>query len=220
MAALRRGLALIEAAVSYTVAGAALVTPGALAWSTPCARWNVETLLDHVGDSMAVLGEAIATARIGYPAVAGGVFDVPGTNRLPSTGRWGITCRPARRDPVSRLRYQAAELLRTCAGAAPRDRQVAVGDRHLPASTVALSSALELSVHGWDLHAACGASRPIPPVLAAILLPLAPLLITDQTRPGLFADPVRVPGSAGPGDRLVAFLGRHPYRGVAGPPGV
>jgi hypothetical protein len=42
------------------------------------------------------------------------------------------------------------------------------------------------------------------------LLPIAPLLITPGTRPGLFADPVRLPGPAGPGDQLIAFLGRHP----------
>jgi hypothetical protein len=42
------------------------------------------------------------------------------------------------------------------------------------------------------------------------LLPVVPLLITPGTRPGLFADPVRLPGPAGPGDQLVAFLGRRP----------
>jgi len=42
------------------------------------------------------------------------------------------------------------------------------------------------------------------------LLPIAPLLITPGTRPGLFADPVRLTGPASPGDRLVAFLGRQP----------
>jgi hypothetical protein len=42
------------------------------------------------------------------------------------------------------------------------------------------------------------------------MLPVAPLLVTPATRPGLFADPVPAPGQSGPGDRLVAFLGRHP----------
>jgi len=52
--------------------------------------------------------------------------------------------------------------------------------------------------------------EPVPPGLAAVLLPLAPLLNTPGTRPGLFADPVRLPGPACPGDQLVAFLGRQP----------
>jgi hypothetical protein len=46
--------------------------------------------------------------------------------------------------------------------------------------------------------------------LASALLPAAALLITPRTRPGLFADPVRLPGSACPGDQFLAFLGRQP----------
>jgi hypothetical protein len=51
------------------------------------------------------------------------------------------------------------------------------------------------------------------------LLPIAPLLITPATRPGLFADPVRLPGPASPGDQLVAFLGRQPSPPAAPGPG-
>jgi hypothetical protein len=73
------------------------------------------------------------------------------------------------------------------------------------------------------LLAACAAAgpagRPVPPGLAAVLLPIAPLLVTPGTRPGLFADPVRLPGPAGPGDQLVAFLGRRPRLPAAPWPG-
>jgi hypothetical protein len=75
---------------------------------------------------------------------------------------------------------------------------------------VALAAAIEISAHGWDIWVACGAGRPVPPGLAAVLLPVAPLLITPGVRPGLFAAPVRLPGPACPGDQLVAFLGRQP----------
>ena len=57
---------------------------------------------------------------------------------------------------------------------------------------VAVTGAIEITVHGWDISVACGARRPVPPGLATILLPIAPLLITPGTRPGLFADPVRL----------------------------
>jgi RNA polymerase sigma-70 factor (ECF subfamily) len=49
-----------------------------------------------------------------------------------------------------------------------------------------------------------------PPGLAAVLLPVAAMLITPHTRPGLFAGPVRLPAPACAGDQLVAFTGRQP----------
>jgi hypothetical protein len=85
---------------------------------------------------------------------------------------------------------------------------------------VAVTGAIEITVHGWDIFVACGAARPGAPGLAAVLLPITPLVITPGTRPGLFADPVRLPGSVGPGDQLIAFLGRHPrLRAAPGPAG-
>ena len=59
---------------------------------------------------------------------------------------------------------------------------------------VAVTGAIEIAVHGWDISVACGARRPVPPGLAAVLAPIAPLLITPRTRPGLFAGPVWLPG--------------------------
>jgi hypothetical protein len=82
---------------------------------------------------------------------------------------------------------------------------------------VAVTGAIEITVHGWDILAACGGARPVPRDLAAVLLPTAPLLITPGTRPGLFAGPVQLPGPAGSGDKLIAFLGRHPR--LQAPPG-
>jgi uncharacterized protein (TIGR03086 family) len=191
VAPLSRGRELLESAVSYALAGAGMVTPQLLPHPTPCPGWDLETLLDHLSDSIGVLHEAIATGGVS-PGPA------PGYDRPPG------------RDPVARLRGQAARLLGACAAAGPAERRVAIGDRALTAPMVAVTGAIEITVHGWDIWVACGARRPVPPGLAAVLLPIAPLLITPGTRPGLFADPVRLPGPACPGDQLVAFLGRQP----------
>jgi hypothetical protein len=86
-------------------------------------------------------------------------------------------------------------------------------------SIVAVTGAIEITVHGWDISVACGAPRPVPSGLAAVLLPIAPLLIHPGTRPGLFADPVRLAGPACPGDQLVAFLGREPQPATVLRPG-
>jgi uncharacterized protein (TIGR03086 family) len=195
VAALSRGRELLEAAVSYALASAALGTPQLLRRPTPCQGWDLETLLDHLSDSIGVLHEAVTAGEVSASAAP------PGHPR------------PAP-DPVARLRGQAARLLTACAVAGPAGRLVAIGDRELTASMAALTGAIEITVHGWDIAVACGASRPVPPGLAALLLPVAPLLITPGTRPGLFADPVQLPAPASHSDQLVAFLGRRPH-----PPG-
>jgi uncharacterized protein (TIGR03086 family) len=190
MAPLTRGLQLLAAAVRYALAGAGLVTPALLSCPTPCAEWDLEVLLNHVSDSAGVLHQAITAGCAGL---------VP----APGDGPPGL-------DPVRGLYRQTTRLLATCAAAGPAPRLVAIGDRELTTDMVALAGSLEITVHGWDISVACGARRPVPPGLAAILLPLAPLLITPATRPGLFADPVPVTAQASPGDQLVAFLGRRP----------
>lgn len=187
MIPLSGGRELLEAAVSYALAGAAMATPPLLARPTPCPGWDLGTLLDHLEDSADVLRQAISTAG----------------KAPPHPGRGA--------DPVARLRGQTARLLAACAVARPDGRLVAIGDRELTASMVAVTGAIEITVHGWDIFAACGAIRPVPPGLATALLSAAALLVTPRTRPGLFAAPVRLPSPAcPPGDQLIAFLGRRP----------
>jgi uncharacterized protein (TIGR03086 family) len=196
--ALSREQELLDAAVRYALAGAALVTPPLLSRPTPCPAWDLALLLDHLSDSIGVLHEALATGGVGVCAAPGPSEPGP--------------------DAVARLRGQTARLLAACATGGPAGRLVTIGDRALTRRMVALTGAIEIAVHGWDIVVACGACRPVPPSLAAILLPIAELLITPATRPGLFAGPVRLPGPACPGDQLVAFLGRQPRLAVAPEP--
>lgn len=191
MAPLTRGLDLLESAVCYGLAGARLVTPQHLTRPTPCCGWDVEMLLYHLSDSIETLNEAMATGHIdlGHPHGPGG----------------------PEADAVSILRRRAAMLLSTCSAGGADDRRVAIGERELTQSKVALAGAIEVTIHGWDISASCGAFRPIPPVLAAVLLPIAPLFIPPGARRGLFAEAIQLPGpAADPGDQLVAFLGRQP----------
>jgi uncharacterized protein (TIGR03086 family) len=182
--------------VSYALTEATLVTPQLLSGPTPCPGWDLETLLDHVVDSIRVLHEAIATG--GFSASA-----APGASRRP--------------DPVARLHIHTAGLLAADAAPGSAERAVSIDDRELTASLVAIAGAIEIAVHGWDISVACGGARVIPSNLAVLLLPIAPLLITAETRSGLFADPVRLARPACPGDELVAFLGRQPR--LLAPPG-
>ena len=193
MATLTAGRGLLGHAVSYALASAGQATPQLLPLPTPCDAWDLRTLLLHVSDSLAVLSEAMRAHHI---ALAPPPCDEPSADA----------------DPLTRLRRQARDLLGACAAGA-EERLVAIADRELTTSMVAAAGAIEIAVHGWDISVACGIRRPIPPDLAAELLPLAPLLIPRATRAGLFADPIPAPESAGPSDRLIAFLGRRPRPG-------
>ena len=189
------GRELLDAAVSYALAGAAIATPAQLSRPTPCTSWDLQTLLDHLSDSIGELTDLIGNAGTAAPAAP--------------PGPW------PEGDPTARLRGQAARLRAACAAPRAATRLVAIGDREITASMVALTGAIEITVHGWDIFSACGTYRAVPPGLASALLPAAALLATPRTRPGLFADPVRLPGPSCPGDQLVAFLGRQPHSPAA-----
>jgi uncharacterized protein (TIGR03086 family) len=186
MAAPSRGLVALESAVSYALDGAALVTASLLGSPTPCAGWTLGALLTHLDASMAELSQVVAGRR----GAAEPGHDGP--------------------DPVARLRGHAAGLMAACGAAGPAGGRVPLGDRELTVSMVVMTAAMEVAGHGWDIFAACGAARPVPPRLATVLLTVAPLLIPPEARPGLFGPPVPLRGPAGPGDHLVAFLGRQP----------
>jgi uncharacterized protein (TIGR03086 family) len=191
MATLTAAPGVLGHAVSYALASAGHATPQLLPLATPCEGWDLRTLLLHVSDSLGVLTGALRAGQVGLG---------PPPAPEPTAGA----------DPVACLRRRARDLLGACAAAGAEERLVAIADRELTASMVTAAGAIEIAVHGWDISVACGIRRPVPPGLAAELLPLAPLLIPRATRAGLFADPVPVPEPACPGDRLIAFLGRRP----------
>lgn len=191
---LAEGPELLKPALDYALAGVACAAPSRPPLPTPCQGWDLETLLNHLSDSLAAVQEVIDSAA--------------------------VTPRPAAPDPVpdpgpdcglaARLRSQAARLRAACATAGPPGRLAAIGDREITVGMVMVTAAIEVAVHGWDIFAACGAGRPVPAGLAAPLLAAAPILITPRTRPGLFADPVRLSRPASAGDQLIAYLGRQP----------
>jgi uncharacterized protein (TIGR03086 family) len=214
---------LLAGAISYTLGVCALVRPGDMTLPTPCADWDLATLLAHLSASMADLETAIRT----------GTLDL---EHSPES---------AAGDPVETLRDQAAQLLCTVYGHDSAVRFVAVAGLPVPVGLVACTGAVEIAVHGWDVSAARSAAPavmrpqspkapksprdlknsrepkylvgperpvgpipPIPAVLATRMLRVGPLVVAG--REGLFAGPVEVPAQATPGDRLVGFLGRDP----------
>jgi uncharacterized protein (TIGR03086 family) len=193
---------LLVHAVRYALTAARLVTPAYLPLPTPCAGWDLRTLLHHLGDSMDALSEGLYTG-----------FVQPGTD--PRDDGRGDGDSDADGDgnepgPVSGLAERAGTLLCACAAAGSAENRVAIGDRDLTTSLITMTGAVEIAVHGWDISVTCGGPRTFPPGLASDLLPIAALLAPPGLREGLFAAPVTVPEPSCPTDRLVAFLGRPP----------
>jgi uncharacterized protein (TIGR03086 family) len=188
-AALIGAIALLERAINYTLGSLDVVTSEALSRATPCQDWDLRALLAHMSDSLAALHEATDRGSVDLDASAEG-------------GDPAV-------DPVITLRNRACRLLGARTNARGQD-VIAIAGCSLTTSVVTSIGAVEVAVHGWDIAQACGRHRPIPCALAEEMLQLSPLFVTDADRPARFAAPVDVPPLASPGDRLIAFLGRHP----------
>lgn len=168
-------------AVDYLLGGLRCARGAALSLPTPCAGWDLRTLLAHVDDSLGALAEAAGTGRVTLEAV-------PGCGHVDDLGE------------------RARALPAAWAGVST----VTIGGVPVEPDLVIAAGAIELAVHGWDVAAACGARRPIPDELALALWRVAPALVTEADRPWRFAEPVPVSEGSGAGDRLLAFLGRVP----------
>jgi uncharacterized protein (TIGR03086 family) len=191
-----RSVAVLDSAVSWTHSCLQLVRTAPLDNRTPCHDWDLEQLLVHMDESLAAIAEA---AQLGHVALE------------------ALGARPQVRDPgklVDRITQRACQTQ-----AAWRQRvtsaPVGVGDLTLGRDTIALVSALEIAVHGWDVACAAGHQRPLPEDLAGRLYDVALAVVTPDERGRRFAPVVPVPSSASTSTRLLAHLGR----AIADPPG-
>jgi uncharacterized protein (TIGR03083 family) len=207
---------LLDCAVRYALSAARHATPQRLTMATPCAGWDLGTLLVHLGDSFDALAEALSARSIdpcggpsGGPSGTEGSAGAPSGPETPVCGAPGDGA-AAGAELITGLAGSAAVLLWACAEVRTGQEPVAVGDWQLTTSVVAITGAIEVAVHGWDISVSCGDRRPVPSRLATELLPYAALLVPRRARAGLFAEPVVVPRRTSAGGRLVAFLGRQP----------
>lgn len=187
------GVELLDRAIAYARGSLALVTDDLMSAPTPCAGWDLRALLTHMDDSLVSLHEAGSVRRVRV--------DVP----------------PAAPDDiVVSLRTRACQLLAewtadwATGAVGGESRDVLVDGRPVTSPVLTSAGALEVVVHGWDVAVSCGVPRPIPDDLAAALLRLSPVLVTDADRPARFGPELTAPPGASSGERLLAFLGRDP----------
>jgi uncharacterized protein (TIGR03086 family) len=185
-------VALLERSIAYTLGSLQLVTEESMDRATPCRGWDLRQLLAHMNDALGTLQEAALDRHIAL---------APATGAAPDPES----------DPVAALCDRACRLLGAWARSGDPEG-IQIGGVSMAAGIVPAAGALEIAVHGWDVARACGRNRPIPPDLAEELLTCATLFVSDADRPARFAAPVELSAGAGPGERLLAFLGRDPRR--------
>jgi uncharacterized protein (TIGR03086 family) len=163
----------------------------ALAAPTPCERYTVGDLLDHVGDLTVAFTRA-ATKELGEPGAP-----PPGdATRLAPGWRERI---PADLEVLAAAwRHPAAWQGMTRAGGID-----------MPGEIAGVVAADELLVHGWDLARASGQDFDADPATVEAALGFY-AMFDDDSRGDAFAPAVDVPASAPALARVIAASGRDP----------
>jgi uncharacterized protein (TIGR03086 family) len=184
---------LLEAGFEWTGERVAQVRPDQLDLRTPCDKWDVRGLLNHLLGAM----DRIADTVEGKPRPPG--FDPDALAKIDRIGD----------DPLAAYRAGVDRALAVWHTEDVLDRSVEMPFGKAPASFAASISMTDAVVHGWDLSRAIGENADIPAELAGPMLEFAKNNIPDEIRGRAFAPPVPITDGS-PSDQLVAFLGRQP----------
>lgn len=171
---------LLDRSLAYQRGALSQVRVEHLCLTTPCRDWPLVALLAHMDDALDAYTQA-ATGRVS-PVRAQAV------------------------SPIDSIRDQACALLGWWLDHPPDEVEVA--DRRLPAQTLVAAAALEITLHGWDLHTTLGTPVEVPRELAGPLLSIAWELVGEDDRAGCFAPAVPPPPGASDARLLLAYLGR------------
>jgi uncharacterized protein (TIGR03086 family) len=192
-AALQGAVELLERSLGYTRVALSDVRPEHLDRPTPCAGWELRTLLAHMEDALDAFTEAAA-------------------------GRVRVDPVPPTSTRVDALCEKACALLGAWVAARPAP-YVEVGDLGLDAPVLVATAALEITLHGWDVGQTTGRRARVPEELAGALLGVAVATIDAGDRGRRFAPP-RPASTDAPADaRLLAWAGRAAPHQITGPPG-
>jgi uncharacterized protein (TIGR03086 family) len=184
----------LEPAVSRLKALLGGVSDEALAAPTPCPRWTVGALLDHV-TGLAAAFTAAAEKSTGAPGTSTPPPDASAERLDP---RWRETL-PARLDALAVAWRDPAAW----------DGMAEAGGVTMPAEVMGVVALNEVTIHGWDLARATGQPfEPDPGHLAAVTGLMSQG--SDDGAPGMFEPVVRVGDAAPVLDRAVGLSGRDP----------
>ncbi|MDO3700187.1 TIGR03086 family metal-binding protein [Micromonospora sp. C28SCA-DRY-2] len=169
------------------------VTDDQLTSPTPCARWMVGDLLDHL------MGLTVAfrtAAEKGSDAAPGGPGDPSVANLDP---RWR-----------SRLPVRLDELVAAWRAPGAWTGETAAGGVVLPAEIMGIVALNELVVHGWDLASATGQSYDVDHRTVETVHRLVSQQASSDGTPGLFGPSITRPAGASLLDQVLGLTGRDP----------
>lgn len=170
------------------------ITPGQLHDPTPCTKFDVAQLRDHV---------------LGWLTTFAAGFADPGGQATASIDGYSAPAAPD--GAAAAVRAASDSLARSLRGGAA-DRPLRLGDSAMPGELALGMILLEYQVHGWDLARATGQRWSPPAAAAAESLGFAPGMLTDdyQGDGKTFGNRVAVSEQASPLDRLLGLSGRDP----------
>ena len=163
---------------------------------TPCTRWSVADLVDHIEGLS--LGFTAAARKDGGPVTA--TPPEPDGSRLGAGWRERV---PARLDQLADAWLHPGAW----------QGMTRVGGVDLPGAVAAVVALDELVLHGWDLARATGVAFEPSPVEVEQCLGFVSSVVDPSTpspREDLFGPPVPVADDATSFVRLVSFAGRDP----------
>jgi uncharacterized protein (TIGR03086 family) len=155
--------------------------PDDTAKQTPCRKFDVAGLTDHLMNSITTIGGAVG-AQFPERDPDGSVEHQVMAAAQPAVAAW-------RRHGL--------------------DGMVSIGPNEAPAKVMAGILSIEFLVHAWDYAATTGHDLEAPEGLSEYVLGLCRTIITPEGRTEVgFDDPVELPADAGALDRLLAYTGR------------
>lgn len=160
-----------------------LVRSEHLALPTPCAEFDLATLLDH-----------LATSIERFTAALGGTALEPG--RVPSDAT-EVASRFAALRTANLAAWRQADLSTVL--------HIPIGE--VPAGVVVQLNLAELVLHTWDVSHAIGERAEAPGPLAEAVLAFGRAFLSDELRARAFGPAVATDGASA-SDRMAAFYGR------------
>lgn len=167
------------------------VQPSQLSLPTPCAEWDVRTLINHLF-TWSAHGSELVARKLPLDEAALAATDYV-------TDDWA--------------KAYAEQLDKTVAAwAAPgaTEGMAAMGSGPFPAAELAKMFLGELVLHGWDLARATGQELRVDDEVAEAALDISGQLAGQARELGLFGEPVATDAAASTFDRVLAVTGRDP----------